>query len=204
MNVLLGSLLFFLSLDLCSDNKMFHGVVRYSGDADLFTETFVLYDQYGDIIYEKDDIPLHTFFISNTGSVFALNEYHLYLYQQDGSEMMLRELVYPNGFGFSPDGSLFFASDREGIFAYSHDGMLSSVYCPGRLFASTDHGSWVAVISADTLFVYEYGNLRDTVFLPSPYARDVSFPTDEEHIQVRFPTGYDIYDIRNREWVRRK
>ena len=204
MNVLISSLLFLLSLDLYSDNRMFHGVVRYAGGADLFTKTFVLYDQYGDIIYEKGDIPLHTFFISNTGSVFALNEYHLYLYQRDGSEMMLRELVYPNGFGFSPDGSLFFASDREGIFAYSHDGMLSSVYRPGRLFASTERGSWVAVISADTLFVYEHGNLRDTVFLPSPYARDVSFPTDEEHIQVRFSAGYDIYNTRNRVWIRRK
>ena len=204
MNVLISSLLFLLTLDLYSDNRMFHGVVRYSGGADLFTKTFVLYDQYGDIMYEKGDIPLHTFFISNTGSVFALNEYHLYLYQQDGSEMMLRELVYPNGFGFSPDGSLFFASDREGIFAYSHDGMLSSVYRPGRLFASTERGSWVAVISADTLFVYEHGNLRDTVFLPSPYARDVSFPTDEEQIRVRFSAGYDIYNTRNRVWARQK
>ncbi|UCD06120.1 MAG: hypothetical protein JSV98_02510 [candidate division WOR-3 bacterium] len=183
---------------------MFHGVVRYSGGADLFTETFVLYDQYGDIVYEKSDIPLQTFFISNTGSVFALNEYHLYLYQQDGSETMLRELVYPNGFGFSPDGALFFASDREGIFAYSHDGMLSSAYRPGRLFASTERGSWVAVISADTLFVYEYGSLGDTEFLPSPYARDVSFSTDGDNIQVRFPAGYDVYDTRNRTWVRRE
>ena len=81
MIVLVIGLIFSFTADVCSDNRMFHGVVQYSGGADLFTKTFVLYDQYGDIIYEKSDIPLHTFFISNTGSVFALNEYHLYLYQ---------------------------------------------------------------------------------------------------------------------------
>ena len=204
MMVFIISLIFSFTTDVYSDNRMFHGVVRYSGGADLFTKTFVLYDQYGDIMYEKGDMPLHAFFISNAGSVFALNEYHLYLYQRDGSEMMLRELVYPNGFGFSPDGSLFFASDREGIFAYSHDGSLVNIYHNGRLFASTERGTWVAIVSADTLFVYEHGKLRDTVFLPSPYARDVSFTTDEEHIQVRFPAGYDIYNTRNRVWVRQK
>jgi len=197
-------LIFSPRTDVYSNNRMFHGAVRYSGGAELCTESFVLYDKYGDILYEKRDIPLHTFFINDTGSVFALNEHHLYLYQQDGSEMMLSELMYPNGFGFSPDGSLFFVSDRDGLYAYSHNGNLVNIYHRGRLFASTECGSRVAVISADTLFVYEYGTLRDTEFLPSPYVHDVSFSTDEDHIHVRFLDGYEIYNTRKQSWVRRK
>lgn len=194
MNVLIISLMICLSADVHSDNGFFRASVSYSGGAELITGSFTMYDQYGDIIYAKRDVPANTFFISNTGTVFALNEHRLYFYQRDGSEVMLRELLYPNGFGFSLDNSQFFASDREGVFAYSHEGVLVHTYHPGRLFASTGHGESVAVISADTLFIYEYGRLRDTEFISSPYARDVYFSVDAESIMVQVQDGIEVYD----------
>ncbi|MDH4209867.1 MAG: hypothetical protein OEV79_00240 [candidate division WOR-3 bacterium] len=204
MNVLIITLLVFFSTSVESDNGLFRASVQYGGGAELITESFALYDRYGDVMYTKRDIPVNTFFINNTGSVFALNEHCLYLYQRDGSEIMLRELVYPNGFSFSPDNSLFFASDRDGLYAYSHDGDLVHVYHPGRLFASTGHGDCVAVISADTLFVYENGTLRDTEFLSSPYAHGMFFSADEKQIWVQYRNGNEIYDTRTRAWVKQK
>ncbi len=204
MNVLIITLLIFFSTSVESDNGMFRVSVIYHGSAELMTESFTLYDRYGDIIYTKNDIPVNTFFISNTGGVFALNEHQLSLYQHDGSEIILRKLVYPNGFGFSPDNSLFFASDRQGLFAYSQEGDLVHQYHPGRLFASTGHGGCVVVISADTLFVYEDGTLSVTEFLSSPYAHDIFFSADEKQIWVQYLDGNEIYDTRTRAWVKQK
>jgi hypothetical protein len=204
MTVLIINLIISLSVNVHSDNGLFRASINYSGGAELITESFALYNRYGDIIYTKRDVPVNTFFISNTGSVFALNEHRLYFYQRDGSEMMLRELVYPNGFGFSPDNSQFFASDRDGVFAYSHEGVLVHTYRPGRLFASTGNGECVAVISADTLFVYEYGRLRDTEYLSSPYAREVCFSWDANYIVVQIHGGTEIYDRRTRAWVKQQ
>jgi hypothetical protein len=199
--MLIIGLIISLSVNIHSDNGSFRAVIQYCGGAEYITESFVLHDRFGDALYTKRNVELHTFFICNTGGVFALNEKLLCFYYPDGREISLKELLYPNGFGFSPDNSLFFASDRDGLYAYSQDGILVSVYRPGRLFASTERGDYVAVISADTLFVYDNGTLRDTEFLPSPYAHDLLFSADEKNILVRFPGTDCIYDTGTRTWV---
>jgi hypothetical protein len=204
MNVLIVNLIISLSINIQSDNGLFRGSVQYWGGAELTTQSFTLYDRYDAIMYTKEDISVYTFFINNTGGVFALNEHRLYFYQRDGSEMLLRELVYPNGFGFSPDNSFFFASDREGIFVYSHEGVLVRTYRPGRLFTSTGNGESVAVISADTLFLYHSGRLIDTELLSAAYARDVYFSADAESLVVEFRDDIGVYDTRTRAWVKQK
>ena len=202
--MLIIGLIICLSTSIHSANGSFHAAVRYSGGSELVTETFELYDHSGDIIYAKKDIPLSTFFISNAGSVFALNEHRLCFYRRDGSETMLRELVYPNGFGFSPDNSLFFASDRDGVFAYSPEGILIHAYRPGRLFASNGSGESVAIVSTDTLFVYHDGVLMDTEIVSSPYSREIYFSRDGDSIMVELQDNIEIYDTRTRSWVKRR
>ncbi len=202
--MLIIGLIICVSLSIHSDNGSFCAVVQYSGGSELTTETFELYDRGGDIIYAKKDVPMNTFFISNTGSVFALNEHRLCFYRRDGSETILRELVYANGFGFSPDNSLFFASDREGVFAYSHEGILIHEYRPGRLFASGGKGESVAIVSTDTLLVYYEGVLVDTEIVSPPYARDIYFSRDGESIMVELQDNIEIYDTRTRSWIKRK
>ena len=199
MNVLIAGLLISLAANIRSENGLFNASVEYRGGADFITAAFVLYDRSGTVLYSKSEVAVNTFFICNTGNVFALSEHRLCLYQLDGSETLLRQLVYPNGFGFSRDHSLFFASDREGVFVYSCLGALVHRYRPGRLCASTGNGESVAVISADTLFSYHNGSLIDTEMLPSPYARDVCFSVDAESVRVEFPEGVEVYDARTNE-----
>ena len=204
MNVLLITLLIFFSTSIESDDGSFRASVEYGGGTELMTESFVLYDRYDVVVYMKSNSTLNTFFISNTGSVFALNEHRLCFYHQDGREKMLKELVYPNGFGFSSDNSIFFASDREGLFAYSGDGNLVHKYRPGRLFTSSTKGENVAIISADTLFVHEDGSIIDTEFLSSPYASDLYYSADGKSIVVQIPGAAETYDIRTRSWVKKE
>ncbi len=204
MNVLIAGFLISLGASVRSDNGLFYASIEYRGSADFITESFVLYDRSGTVLYSKKDVAVNTFFICNTGNVFALSEHDLFLYQVDGSEMLLRELVYPNGFGFSRDNSLFFASDREGLFVYSYEGVLVHTYRSGRLFASTGNGESVAVISADTLFSYHNGSLIDTELLPSPYARDVCFSVDAESIKVKLPGTVEVYNTRTKAWLKQR
>lgn len=202
MNSLLIGLLFILAADVCSDDGSFRALIQHRGGTELVTESITLCDRAGNVLYAKKDLAAHTFFIGNSGSVFAVSAERLDLYHPDGREVTLKELVYPNGFGFSPDNALFFASDREGIFTYSDRGVLAGTYCPGRLFASTARGGCVAVVSADTLYVYEKSALGDVELLASPYAWDVFFTGDDgEHIVVQYENLTQIYDRRTRGWV---
>jgi len=195
MIVFIISLILPLTTDVHSDNGMFHASVDYFGGTELITGSFVLHDQYGDVLYTKTDLVVSTFFICNKGTVFAMNERLLYFYYPDGREKVLKELVYPNGSGFSPDNSLFFVSDRDGIFAYSQEGVLTNTYHPGRLFACSGDGQSFAVISADTLFVYCHGDLMDTENLSSPYARVVYFSAGAESVVVGLRGDIEVYDM---------
>ena len=190
--------------DIHSDNGMFHASVNYLGGTELITQSFMLHDQYGDVLYTKTDLLVNTFFICNKGTVFAQNERLLCFYHPDGRETVLKELVYPNGAGFSPDNSLFFVSDRDGIFTYSHEGVLVSTYRPGRLFACSEGGQSVAVISADTLFVYCHGDLMDTENLSSPYVRDVYFSAGTESFVIRLQGNIEVYDMNTGTLVKTK
>jgi len=198
------ALLFLMSIAQAtssSDNGLYHASIAYGGGVDFLTESFALYNQDGEIMYTKENPDARTFYISDSGVVFALSDKHLYLYDQNGDEVTLKNLYYPNGFGFSPDNFLFFASDKDGIFAYSNDGELIYHFNPGRLFSSTVRGKMVAIISTDTLFVYENGIQKFTRKLSTPYTRRLLFSDNEKSIMVEIPSGIEIFDSQTGERV---
>ena len=182
-----------------SANGLYHASITYGGGEGFFVESFTLHNQNGETMYTKENPDACTFYISNSGVVFALNEKYLHFYDKNGGEMLLKNLNYPNGFGFSPDNYLFFVSDKDGILAYSHDGKLIYHFNPGRLFASTKKGRTVAVVSTDTLFVYENGVQKLTEKIPTPYTRSLSFSGDEKSIIIEIPSGIEIFDSQTGE-----
>jgi hypothetical protein len=183
------------SMTITSSNGEFSAAVTYGGDAEPAVQSFILYNEASEIIYRKQMLRVHTFFINDLGCVFALNEKELYLYAQDGEEVFLQELIYPNGFKFSADNSLFFASDKQGIFAYSSTGQLIGKFRPGRLLADADGGKRVAIISTDTLFLYDNGKLKGTKILCTPYARKIGFSDDSRSIIIEVPGGVEVLDV---------
>lgn len=187
------NIIFFFSYAINSDNGMYRCSVVYAKDADMAAESFSFYKN-DELIYSKEKPEVNTFFLSNTGNVFALNENRLYLYAQNGEETLLKNLRYPNGFGFSSDNVLFFCSDMDGICAYSNRGQLVYIFRPGRLFTSTEHGKKVAVISCDSLFLYEDHVQKFCRQLRTPYARAVFFSRDGSTIVVEEPLENEIFD----------
>ncbi|MEO0136504.1 MAG: hypothetical protein ABIL39_06505 [candidate division WOR-3 bacterium] len=174
------------NITINSANGAFTGEVTYSGTTELATASFKLYDHEGNMLYHIVNPEAITFFISNTGEVFATNEQSLYLYKLTGEIKILKKLNYPNGFGFSPDNKIFFASDRNGLYAYSMSGGLLYHFNPGRLFASTDSAHRVVVVSNDTLFLYEKGKLKTQTLLPNPYVRKIQF-INEDQVEIILP-----------------
>ncbi|MEO0205487.1 MAG: hypothetical protein ABIL22_02295, partial [candidate division WOR-3 bacterium] len=169
---------------------------------ELITASFKLYDQEGNMLYHIINPDAFTFFISNSGQVFATNEQMLYLYELNGNIIPLKKLIYPNGFDFSPDNTLFFASDRDGIFAYSMTGTIVYEFTPGRLFASTEQAKKMGIVSTDTLFYYEEGKLRFHKLLISPFVRKIYFSQDKDIIHIELPDTTQlikIYDNMMRE-----
>ena len=184
-----------------------HGTYRcaivYTGDTHLAVESFTLYRN-DEVVYTKETPGVNSFYLSTVGTVFAVNEERLYFYAQNGEELFLKDLKYPNGFGFSPDSVLFFCSDKGGICAYSDQGQLVRAYKPGRLFTSTEHGKEVAVISCDSLFLYKDGVLKFSRQLRTPYARAVFFSQDGRSIIVEEPSDNEIFSSRTGEKVYHK
>lgn len=185
-----------------SDNGLFSASVVYGKSAGLRAESFILYDINQQIIYTKTELDVHTFFISNLGTVFALNERSLYFYDQAGDEMLLHEFAHANGFGFSSDNHLFYSSCKEGVFVYSIEGELVYEFNPGRLFASKNNGQTAAIVSNDTLYIYIDGNMRFTECLSTHYVWDVWFSDKQEHILINSPSGIEIYDYKTGNWIR--
>lgn len=192
INVL--SLIIF-SLTIKSANGNYVGDANYTGGTNLLTASFKLYNQKGDLLYQIIHPEAITFFISNTGEVFATNEQGLYLYNLNGNVLQLRSLRYPNGFGFSPDNTLFFASDQDGIYAYSMQGKVVYQFPPGRLYASTAQARKMAIVSTDTLFYYQKGELKFQKVLNNPYVRKIYFSDDEKIIHLELPDSTESIKI---------
>ncbi|MGQ9464310.1 MAG: hypothetical protein ACUVQ4_01200 [bacterium] len=187
--------LIIFTLTIKSANGAYIGDVTYTGGTDLLTASFKLYNQEGHLLYQIIHPDAITFFISNSGEVFATNEQHLYLYTQNGTVAQLRNLQYPNGFGFSPDNTLFFASDRNGIYAYSMQGKIVYQFSPGRIFASTTQGKRMAIISTDTLFYYQHGELKFQKIISSPFVRKIYFSPDEKTLHLELPDSTILIKI---------
>ncbi len=192
---------YLFSYTFYSQDSLYQASVEFNGATELTAAVFTLFDNDGTVIYTKYDIDAHAFYISNTGAVFAVGRHNLYLYRIDGEEVLLKELDCPNRFGFSPDNFLFFVSDKDGIAAYSEQGDVVYAFRPGRLFASTELGELVAIISVDTLLLYEHGVQKFEVTLTTPYARSVAFSNENSTIVVEVPTDTLIFDVRTGERV---
>jgi hypothetical protein len=54
---------------------------------------------------------------------------------------------------------------------------------------------WVAVISTDTLFLYEDGVQKYVHLLSTPYARNIYFSDDEESLVIEVPKGKEIFNM---------
>ncbi len=175
------------AVNISSENGAYVADVNYAGGIELVTTSFKLYDQKGNMLYHVINPEAITFFVSNSGEVFATNEHKLFLYNKNGEVSFIKRLNYPNGFGFTPDNTLFFASDQDGIYAYSMSGALIFQFNPGRLFASTAQARKFAVVSSDTLFYYEKGRLNFQSLLASPFVRKIEFSENEKAIILQFP-----------------
>ena len=197
MNSAIPILFFLLAQTVNSSQGLFFGIINFDRTSELAAETFTLYNRNHEIIYKKIAPQANTFFITDFGTVFALNEKNLFFYKQNGDEIFLKELNCPNGFCFSSDQALFFASDRDGIFAYANDGKLMYQLRGGRLFASNENGRQIATISNDTLFFHEDGVIKFSRILATPYARNLEFSGDKKSLIIKEPNGTETLDLVN-------
>ena len=193
MTTIIGVIFVFTHM-VSSANGSFNASVIYGGSTELSVKSFTLCNQNHEIIYTKENIDLNTFYISNSGTVFALNEQKLFFYYSNGEEKLLKDLNYPNGADFEPDHSLFFVSDKDGIFTYSDNGKIKYTFNPGRLFSSLQKGSIVAIISNDTLSIYYDGVRKFERKLLTPYARSIVFSTDAKSIIIEEPSLIEVFD----------
>jgi len=187
-----------ISYTVYSSDSLYRASVVFGRDADVSVTSFGLYDHTGNLLYHAQGLDARTLYVSTTGSVFAVGDTHLCLYTAEGKEMYLEKLNCPNNFGFSPDDSLFFSSDRDGITAYSNQGTVVYALRPGRLFASTEQGELIAIVAVDTVFVYEYGIEKLSTVLATPYARSIVFTDDGMSIIIEEPTGTETIHVPGR------
>jgi hypothetical protein len=179
----MGNLILLVTLftlhTVSSSNGQFTGMVDYTGAHELKALSFTLYHN-GKALYTLDNPAAITYFISDSGTVFACNEQRLYFQDISGASRALADLEYPNGFAFAHDNSLFFASDKNGLHVFAARGDRVATLLPCRLFAVNDHNSLVASISSDTLYVLDLrtGGLLNHMILKTPFARAISFFND--------------------------
>lgn len=171
---------------------MFHGGTVFEAEA------FSLRDR-EKVLYHVDDPGLQTFFVSNHGTVFALSERHAVFYSKAGECDTLTHISYLNNSGFSEQHDLFYLSLREGMYVYTLDGNLLFTLMPGRLLASTQHGEHVAVVSADTLMLYNEGVHVHTKILETAYVQHVSFT--EWSVCVEEHDGIEVFDMATGERI---
>ncbi len=192
-------ILHIVSATLYSDDSLYRASITFGHDAQLSATSFCLYDHEDNLLYTKSGLNANAFYVSTKGSVFAVSDKYLYMYAVDGKEICLEELNCPNNFGFSPDGFLFFSSDKDGITAYSNQGTVIYALRPGRLFASTERGELIAIVAVDTVFIYEHGVEKLRTVLTTPYARDIVFSDDNMSIIIKEPTGTETIHVPSRK-----
>jgi hypothetical protein len=177
-----------------SPQGRYQGIVEYASNIELTTVSFTLTNAAGETLYRKDNPEPITYYVTDDATVFATSETKLFFYRPNGRDTLLQVLNFPNGFGFSPDQELFFASDRDGIAAYCSGGKLRLSLKPARLFASTDRGSKIAAVSNDTLFVYHEDEEKFVIKLATPFIHELSFSPDGQAILLKEPSGREVYD----------
>lgn len=137
---------------------------------------------------------VHTFFVSDHGTVFGVGDHHAMFYDRTGKCDTLMPVVYLNKCGFSERHDLFYLSVRDGIYVYTLDGALLHSLAPGRLLASTDGGEHIAVVSTDTLTLYAEGTSVHTIVLETAYVRSVSY-TEDGTVRIEERSGIEVLDM---------
>lgn len=190
-------LIYLFSINISSENGVFNAEVDYTGGTQYYTENFVLYK--GEtILYAKQGILAHTFYINNAGTVFAISDHYLYLYDLHGEVSILQNLVYPNGFGFTEDNSVFYASDKSALNIYSQAGELVYQLKPCRLFAGIEEGKFIVTVSNDTLFFFENGIEVATKLLSTPYVQNLEVLQDDKCIKLELPGSTELIEFPTR------
>jgi len=195
-------LVFFISTvcTFVSENGQYHVSVTFHGGTVFEAEQFSLRDMNNVVIYHVDDPGVQTFFVSNQGTVFALSEQHIVFYDLAGTCDTLAQFVFLNNSGFSERHDLFFLSLQDGMHVYTLDGRLLYTLLPGRLFSSIRHGANSAVVSADTLRLYNEGMLVHTKILKTAYVRQVSI-AESGSVRVDEHDGIEVFDMTTGEKV---
>ncbi len=193
IEILLG-LFYLFSIDLSSENGVFSAQIDHSGNTNCFTRHFTMY-KHDLISYTKEELQAHTFYISDTGTVFALSDLQLYFYDQQGNVKTLKDLIYPNGFGFSTDKHHFFASDRNALNIYSRTGELVYELKPCRLFIGFEQCRFIATVSNDTLFFYEDGIEIAIRCLSTPYIRRLDISVDKRCVIVEMSNTFETIEF---------
>ncbi|MDH4242085.1 MAG: hypothetical protein OEW48_21190 [Phycisphaerae bacterium] len=185
---------YLFSINLNSDNGVFSAQVDYSGGTNCVVQQITMYrDRMS--LYTIESPKAHTFYISDTGTVFALSDQQLYFYDQQGNVKTLQDLTFPNGFGFSLDNHNFFASDRNTLNVYSRSGELIYELNPCRLFIGFEQGKYIATVSNDTLFFYEDGVEVATRYLSTPYIRRLYISDDKRCVIVEKPNASEAIEF---------
>ena len=173
-----------------SPDHFFHANVEYYPGTELIARSLTLmHDQ--TVIFTKSEPRGSTFLINRSGTVFGIGADALYFYDHQGNEVLLQQLNAPNGFGFSPDNSIFIASDLSGLCIYDRDGKLNYSLPSCRLFACSDGAEIVATVTSDSLFVYEKGSRIYSAVLSSPYVRSIAINEDNRSIQLHLPAAVE-------------
>jgi hypothetical protein len=191
---ILFGLFYLFSINLSSDNGEFSSQVDYTGGTNCVVQQMTIYRD-GMSLYTIESPEAHTFYISDTGTVFALSDQQLYFYDRQGNVKTLQDLTFPNGFGFSTDNYDFFASDRNALNVYSRTGELVYELKPCRLFIGFERGRFVATVSNDTLFFYEDGIEVATRRLSTPYIRRLDISEDKRCVIVEMPNALEAIEF---------
>ncbi len=175
-----------------SQNGQYRLCAEMSGGMTFEAEEFTLKEE-NTVLYRVYDPGVHTFFVSDHGTVFALGERYAVFYDRTGKCDTLMEIVYLNNSGFTEHRDLFYLSVRDGMRVYTLDGALLYALAPARLLASTESGEHIAAVSSNTLRLYAEGVLIHTIFLETPYVHCVSF-TEQGTVCVEEVGGKEIFD----------
>ena len=189
-------LIYLFTAKFSSENGLFTIQVDYTGGTEFFVDKFTLYKNETPV-YTLGNIPAHTFYVSNIGTVFALNDYQLYFFNRDGNFEILQDLHFPNGFGFSKDKKNFFASDRDYLRVYMQNGELLYELAPCRLFIDFQDGEFIATVSSDTLTFYEEGKEVSKSLLSTPYIRSMEFSKDQNCLIIQTPRSFETVELPN-------
>lgn len=168
--------------------------VNYTGDTRFFVQNLTLY-KHDMPVYAMENIAAHTFYISNSGTVFALSDHQVFFYDQQGNVETLQDLIFPNGCGFSENNQNFFVSDRNNLCVYSSSGDLVYELRPCRLFVDFQNGQFIATVSSDTLILYKDGKEAGQRVLSTPYIRSLDISEDQNHLIIETPHTFQTIEL---------